>query len=486
MAGASAACAAAPSPDFKTAREIITNAISDGGIPSIAIAVSRHGKIIWEEGFGVADAARHRRATAHTIYPLASVTKSLTSIGVMALAERGAVDIDRPVNLYLGKAKVWSPFWDVGEATVRRVATHTAGLPTYAETCYQDEPDCTVSPDLMIDRYAFVAWRPGDHFDYSNVGYGVMGEVLAHVAGRPYAEALRKTVFKPLGMRDCVTMPNRRIIATYGPDGVASPAREDVQKGASSAACSVHDLVRFGMFSLKDHPAGAKAILSDEAIDRMQNDTVAADGGFRYGMGWWVNADQHGYRVVFGSGGTADRGALLYLVPTEDIAVAVLMNTGDATGVSGKIADEVLAALLPAYGESLHAPQAAPPEETAPENRLTTLAGEWKGTIKTFEGDRNLEFVVDADGSARVSVGESPLVPAPRARLVNDTLLFRSFDAADLGTPDSNRRLHRLGFELHPSGDAYVGAVTVVPLDQGRDGDLLSYPVSLRRADKAP
>ena len=481
-AGAHPAAAYETSSSFDPVRSAIHIAIAKGNIPSMAVAVSRHGQIIWEEGFGWADREAHTAATAHAIYPLASITKTLTSTGIMVLHERRRIDLDQPVNRYLGAAKVWSPFWESNLATVRRVATHTAGLTTYAESCYPDEPQCSSSPDEMIRHYAFIGWKPGDHFDYSNVGYGVLGEVLAHISGQPFASALRSTVFVPLGMAECVVLPSNKAVASYGPNGQPSAIREDVQKGASSVACSAHALITFAMFSLKDHPTGARPILSDESIDEMQTRTVEAGGGLRYGMGWWIDSIRHGYRVVYGSGGTSDRSALLYLVPSEDLAVVVLMNTGDSEVISGKIADEILSTLLPAYSADFAKPQsaAAAPAAPTPIDQLAKLTGEWTGHVKTYRGERAITLVIER-AAARISIGDGALAPAARARFVGGVLLFRSMVSTDLATPDSNRRPHRLGFELYPNDEGFYGAVTAVPLDTARDGAVLSYPVNLQR-----
>jgi CubicO group peptidase (beta-lactamase class C family) len=400
----------------------------------------------------------------------------------MVLRERGRIDLDQSVNRYLGAIKVWSPFWNPDQATVRRVATHTAGLTTYAETCYKDESACSSSPVEMIRHYAFIGWKPGDHFDYSNVGYGVLGEVLAHGSGRSFSGALRSTVLGPLGMTECVVLPSDRAVTSYDPDGTRSKISEDVQKGASSAACSAHALMQFAMFSLKDHPGSAHRILSDAEIDEMLTSTVPADGGQRYGLGWWINPDQHGYRVVYASGGTTDRSAMLYLLPSEDVAVVVLMSTGDSQGISGKIADEILAALLPIYAADLAKPatSAANQPSAPPADQLASLAGKWVGQAKTYLGDRAISLVIDPAG-ARISIGNSAFAPVARARFIDGALLLRSVEVTDLGTPDSNRRPHRLGFELYPNDNGFYGAVTTVPLDSVRSGALLSYPVSLRR-----
>src|SRR5262249_45660428 len=116
----------AEAPDFSEARKRAREAIVEAAAPSIAVVVVRKGRIIWEEGFGWADRERRIPATEHTIYYTASVTKTFTTTALMMLHEQRRIEWDRPVNDYLGSAKLSSPGWDPAGATVRRVATHTA------------------------------------------------------------------------------------------------------------------------------------------------------------------------------------------------------------------------------------------------------------------------------------------------------------------------------------------------------------------------
>jgi CubicO group peptidase (beta-lactamase class C family) len=81
------------------------------------------------------------------------------------------------VNDYLGSGRLSSPAWDPAAATVRRVATHTAGLATYDLGWSPDQGLCP-SVDEIIRRYGVLIWRPGEQFDDSNLGYGILGEVL--------------------------------------------------------------------------------------------------------------------------------------------------------------------------------------------------------------------------------------------------------------------------------------------------------------------
>src|SRR5688572_22412595 len=186
---------------FNAVRRLIQDGLARDSAPGLAIAVARGDSILWEEGFGWADREARVPATPHTPFYLASVTKTITATAAMILRERGRLDIDRPANDYLGVSKLWSPAWDAAGATVRRLAAHTSGLTTFDVGCPAEQPRCRVpSADEVIRRYGVLVWPPGEHFDYSNLGYYVLGEVVARAAGRDLGTFLREELFRPLGM----------------------------------------------------------------------------------------------------------------------------------------------------------------------------------------------------------------------------------------------------------------------------------------------
>src|SRR6185437_2594456 len=172
--------------------------VDSGPTPSIAIAVARGGKIVWEHAFGKSDIERQQAATANTPYYIASITKTITATALTRLAAQKKVDLDQPVNTYLRGAKITSPMWDVSQVTLRRLANHTAGLATYGRDCLVNDSVCDPSPVTAIQRYGVAVWKPGEMFDYSNLGYGVLGEVVAQVSGADLDSALRRLVFAPL------------------------------------------------------------------------------------------------------------------------------------------------------------------------------------------------------------------------------------------------------------------------------------------------
>jgi CubicO group peptidase (beta-lactamase class C family) len=176
--------------------------------------------------------------------------KSITATAIMQLSERGKLDLEAPVNDYLGSARVHSPQWDTAEATVRRILSHTGGLTTFTRWCASQGSECDLEREIR--DYAVVVWPPGELFDYSNLGFGILGEVIARVSGTDYGSYLRKNIFTPLGMEDFGFNTRRPASGQYDEKTHArSPVKISGTPAASGLRCSAHDLALFGIFQLK-------------------------------------------------------------------------------------------------------------------------------------------------------------------------------------------------------------------------------------------
>jgi CubicO group peptidase (beta-lactamase class C family) len=272
---------------FDSVRATIHKTIVEQGTPSIAVSVVRNGEIVWEEGFGWADREKRIASNAHTLYSLASVSKSFTAAALMILKEQGKVDLDQPVNTYLGDAKVTARVGDAAGATVRRVLNHSAGLPLHYQFFYEDEPYRRPPMDTTILRYGNLITPPGENYQYSNLGYGLIDYVISHVSRKSYVDFMREQVFLPLGLTHTSVNVGPGLSAyaaqRYATDGTPIPFYDFDHPGASAIFASAHDLALYGMFQLKEHLAGQKRILTGESIDEMHRPTMKTGPHSGYG-----------------------------------------------------------------------------------------------------------------------------------------------------------------------------------------------------------
>ena len=317
----------------------------DERLPSVAVSVVKDGVIVWEAAFGWANREREVRATPHTPYSLASISKPFTATAVMKLAQAGRLHLDRPANEYLGIGRI-TPTAEASKATVRRLLSHTAGLPLF----YLEEPDPAVrrTADAIIAQYGILKHPPG-RFVYSNLGYGILERIVERVSGASFEEYMRREVFEPLGLGGASVPLQRPDDAAIRYDAAQNPIAffDLAHRGASSIYASAHDLATFGMFHLKERRADFAALLAFRTIDEMQRVHARRSDGRGYGLGWAIDEDEIGLRRVGHSGGMRGVAASLRLFPSERLAIVVLTNTRSAA--IDALADAVTDAALPHY-----------------------------------------------------------------------------------------------------------------------------------------
>lgn len=455
--GVAGAQPGAPDARFTSARRVIDSLMTTLAIPSVAVAVSQGDRIVWEEGFGWSNREQRIRATPHTAYSLASISKPFTATALMRLVEEGKVRLDAPVNDYLGAGKVRAFAGDARGATVERVLTHTSGLPLHYQFYYADGGYAPPPMDETIRRYGILVHPPGDVYQYSNLGYGILDHIVARVGGPSYAEYMRRSVFDPLGLAHTSVGPRaeleRETAERYFPDGTPIPYYTFDHVGASEVYSSAHDLVRFGMFHLKQRVAGSTPVLKPATIDAMQRDVATESPGFTRGLGWGIRQDEFGHRRVAHTGGMPGVATILALYPSSGVAIVVLTNA--STPAAGRIAQEIAAAVLPGYAERRAAAPVTPAAPVAAGELSRALAGAWRGWIRTHADSVSVTVVVGRGDSVTFALGTANAERVRGASWRNG--VFEGRTAARLTPSDIARHPHELQLLLRARGDTLSG-----------------------------
>jgi len=455
-----------PRPDpFDSVRASVRRVMAERKIPSVAIAAMRDGRIVWEEGFGWADQERKVAATPTTMYSLASISKPVTGTGLMLLVQQGKVNLDVPANDYLEDAPLTAREGRAADATVRRVANHTSGLPLHYQFFYHDRPPARPSMDDAIRHYGFLAAPPGTQFTYSNLGYGVLERIIERVSGRPYDAFLRDEVFTPLGLSRMavVTGPitGDSVATRYDAERNPIPWYDFDHRGASAVYASARDLARYGNYHLGLVAQGQRQILTPETRAAMLRPTSRRFETVGYGVGWQTFEDDYGHLAQGHSGGMPGVATSLRIYPESNVVVVVLINAGEGT-TAARLASEVAASLMPRYAERLRA--ARPDSTTTP--RFTPgaeLAGRWSGAITTWQGTVPISLTIDADGAARAAIGTGPPANVERVRLQNGRLTGTV--AATVPTPDASRISHNVMLDLRFHDGTLSGWVSAMAPD---------------------
>ncbi|MDH3524321.1 MAG: beta-lactamase family protein [Acidobacteriota bacterium] len=462
---------------FDRVRSLIEETFHKHDVASVAIAAARDGRIVWEEAFGWSDRDERVAATPDSIYALASISKSFTATGLMVLVERGLVELDRPINEYLGGAKLVSYVGDAEEVTVRQVLEHTAGLPMHHNIFFRSRTARPPDQDESIRRYGIIVGPPGREYVYSNFGYGLLDRVISTVSGRSYAEFMAEELFGPLGLTHTSVLANPSLraqtVTHYDVAGGIVPPLDFDHRGASAVHSSVHDLIRYGMFHLHNEVSAQGPILSLQTIDMMHEPseiTLAAEteAEVRSGLGWAV-VDVAGERFLVASGGMPGTTTRLALVPERNAAVALAFNSGGGAAADyspWRIEWETFAALIPEFPEAPEIDAEVPHRTPLPER----LRGDWAGSIKTYEGDveaaltirRYPRIVLAIDGKEAGPIGGSN----PLGRLSFEDGVLEGPFFGSIPSSDCRRSNHVVFLRLREVGDSLGGVAACVAMDR--------------------
>jgi CubicO group peptidase (beta-lactamase class C family) len=463
---------------FSEVRDLIIEQVSTGAVPSIAVAVAEDGEIVWEEAFGWSDMEHHVRATPNTMYGLGSISKTITATGLMLLVEEGKVDLDHPAIEYLPEDVRPTAFeGDVRDVTVRHLLNHRSGMPAYAEPFFEDDAEVPRPFAETVRRYGIVAYRPGEAFIYSNLGYQMLASIIANVSGMSYAAFIREQVFAPLGMASTLVYEGgplgKAYAAGYTQARERIPLYLDSYPGADGTYASAHDLIRFAMFHLGDALPDQKPILSGRAVAAMQ--AKYPPGNDRSGIGWSLDGDEHGYRSVYHGGEGPGADCMMRLFPDEDIAAVVLCN-GECEKLH-EIQEAIFVTLISELAEPEPSPTSPPSQAPADPS---AMYGRWHGRITAYDRELEVELVLDSTG-ARVAVAAQAR-GAVEISVLTPTFFMGMVDAS-IPTPDNSRYPYRNRLAMIREGDRLYGAVTSVGRREGRAGHYeLSSRIEVRRA----
>ncbi len=335
---------------FHPIRNYIREQLVERQVPSLSVAVAKGDRIIWEQAFGWADRERRIPADSNTPYSIASMSKPMTATALMTLVAAHKIDLDKPVDDYLGSAKLRARIGSARDATVRRVANHSAGLPEHYQFFYEDEPWRPPSMDETILRFGNILTPPGESFRYSNLGYGILSYVISRVSGLTYADYMRQEVFLKLGMTRTSVFLNPALkdfaAVRYGDDGQSISPYQFDHVGASAVYASAHDLVRFAMFHESVHLNDQVPILPDALIAEMQKPTISESSHLGYGIGWEVD-NSAGTPVISHSGGMPGVNTWLRLIPSQKLTIVVLANADNR--LAHIVSDRILMLFLPTW-----------------------------------------------------------------------------------------------------------------------------------------
>jgi CubicO group peptidase (beta-lactamase class C family) len=207
--------------------------------PGYAYGIVLDGELIHVSCGGYSDLEQKIPVTSHTMFRIASMTKSFTAMAVAILRDEGKLRLDDPVSSYipaLGNRHLTS---DSPEITIRDLLTHSAGFPS--DNPWGDRKLDEQSQDLiaLLEEGLFFSNAPGIQYEYSNLGYTLLGYIIQVVSGQPYDLFIRERILKPIGMGEVAWDFNdvspSQLALGYGWDGKSWQPQEILGHGIYGA-----------------------------------------------------------------------------------------------------------------------------------------------------------------------------------------------------------------------------------------------------------
>ena len=310
----------------------------DRRIPGLAAAVVGRGGAAWTDAWGYADLGREVPAGPQTVFRVGSVTKTLTAAAVMQLRDEGRLHLNDPLCEHLPELRTMvNPWGRVDEVTIRRVLTHEAGLPVESPAFDWGSGRFPTTDEVLASLAGVELPVPPDaQVKYSNLGYQLLGEVIARCTGGSYQQRVRDALLEPLGMAHSsfAPPPDAQMAVGHWPAAFTdrpepAPERPKATDADGGLYSTVADLAMSVSLQFAADPTKAAMgeILSPRTLAEMHRPRHVLDASWTraMGIGWRVFWREEGVRVGH-SGSTFGFASQVLFAPRQGVGAVVLAN----------------------------------------------------------------------------------------------------------------------------------------------------------------
>ncbi len=305
--------------------------------------VAENGKVVYKQGFGLANMEWNIPNTPETRFRLGSITKQFTAALTLQLVEQGKIKLDGKISDYLPDYRK-----DTGQkVTIHHLLTHTSGIPSYTSQPGFAE-NVSRNPykvAYFVTKYASgdLEFEPGSRFVYNNSGYFLLGAIIERITGKSYAQALKDNILDPAGMKNTgydlhdPLIPKRAAGYRKTADGYENAAYLDmsIPYAAGSMYSTVDDLYLWD-----------QALYTDKLLSAASKELMFKPFLQEYAYGWGVrNAsfkhNDQPVQIIEHGGGINGFSTVITRVPKEKNLIVLLDNTGQnverLSGMIGRI-----------------------------------------------------------------------------------------------------------------------------------------------------
>ncbi len=382
--------------------------------PAAGVALVTRDSVLWVAGFGKADVASGRDATAETLFRIGSTSKAFVSLLVLLAEQEGKLHLDDPVRRYA--PEIW--FENRWEATdpvrIVNLLEHTTGWDDLALRDYA-KSDSTLTLRQGLDYTPATRtsrWRPGTRVAYCNSGPPVAAYIAEKLEGQTFETLVHDRLFAPIGMTSATYFPpepRERLATLYHGDGKTPyPYWYIIERPAGAINASPRDMAAYVRFLLNRGAVRGRQIVPRAAIERMERpqSSLTARAGLPVGYGLHLSSyvADTGFVWVGHDGGVAGGLTVMAYRPDQGVGFAFMINSGNVAAL--RDIDRLVRGLL-----TREAPRPAPPAP-APLSPLARARAGWY--VADNPRVQNLYFIERLLALAQVHVsGDSALTLDP-------------------------------------------------------------------------
>ena len=319
--------------------------------PGFVYGVVADGQLIYTGEIGYTNIEKEIPATVSSAFRIASMSKSFTALAIVKLRDEGKLKLDDPASKYIPEMnKVKYLTADAPQITIRHLLTHAAGFPE--DNPWGDRQLADTDKELiaLIEQASF-SNAPGIAYEYSNLGFALLGKIITNVSGKPYQEYITETIFKPLGMNstywEYTKVPSHKLAHGYrwtNNDWKEEALLHDGSFGAMGGVITtIEDFSRYMQLHLAAWPARSEkenTVVKRSSLREMQapsnfnslatqfkyasGRTCATASAYAYGLRWAIDCEN---KVFVGhSGGLPGFGSNWNILPDYGIGVVCFAN----------------------------------------------------------------------------------------------------------------------------------------------------------------
>ncbi len=321
---------------------IVKQLMDQQKIVGMSLAVVKNGKPVVNKGYGLADVELNVPLTSESALRLGSVSKQFFATAIFKLMEEGKLTIEDPVHKFFPDApESWR------EIKIKHLLSHTSGL-------QRESPGYDISrvqPDIAVIRAAYslaLDFRTGEKYQYSNLAYFILSEIIKQVSGMPWQDYIREKLFLPAGMRSSQLadfysiIPNRSSGYRHRHDTLVNAIVMYGVRPSGGFISTASDMIKWDKAISEE-----KIILKKENWEKLWQPFIKVsddkNSKHYYGFGWEIG-ERTGHKTVGHGGSTPGFKSAYIRFVNDDLSVIVLTNTDEADpiAIALKVADYFL------------------------------------------------------------------------------------------------------------------------------------------------